>query len=257
MATSPGWKTRNTLKDKHNLKILVEKYFIKNVDYTITEIKKSHPRSPGSTIKELILLTPNCFKHICMLSHSKTAIQARVYYLELENLILKYHYMIEDQLNEKIGLLENNQKAKIDIKTGVIYFFEASNISQIDLNDYKFSLKKKKFIKLGKTTHTKNRFNTYNSGNVNDIKPLLIIEVDDINKTEKCLKLNLSEFQYRKKKEIYFVDIDTIKEAVRLCQDMLHGFTKYTKRNGVKKFEKVYSKIKKDGGAMIFISNNK
>jgi len=241
---------------KHSLKVLIQKNFTEYVDYTITKIQKFHKDAKGSTMEEIILVSPDCFKQICMLSKSDNAIETRMFYLQLEDLILKYHYTIEDNLKKKIDMLENNQKPKTNIKSGVIYFFEALNVADIDIIDYEFNSEKKKFIKIGETTDTKNRFNNYNSGTVHDIKPLLIIEVDNVKQIEKCIKNVLLEYQYRKKKEIYFIDIDTIKAVIELCEDMLRGFVKYKKRNGNKKFVKSYSTIQKNGGAAIFIKIN-
>lgn len=59
---------------------------------------------------------------------------------------------------KKIGLLEINQKPKLNIKGGVIYILKALN-SETTL------------YKLGKTKNLKNRLNTYNTGNANDVEP--------------------------------------------------------------------------------------
>lgn len=55
--------------------------------------------------------------------------------------------------------------------------------------------------------------NTYNSGNANDIEPLFIIKVVDIDSVESCIKQTIKEYQYRKYKEIYEIDLVCIKKS--------------------------------------------
>ena len=122
----------------------------------------------------------------------------------MKNQLKKYHDYIEKKLYRKIGLLEKNQKPKINIKGGVIYFFEA-------LNNIKLTELEEDLYKVGKTKNSKNRFKSYNSSNANDIEPLFILEVDDIDKVEKCIKNLLIDYQYRKYKEIYQMNMDALK----------------------------------------------
>ena len=75
-----------------------------------------------------------------------------------------------------MGILKKNQKSKINIKKGVVYIIKAQN--SLTTNVYK----------LGRSTNLKNRLKNYNSGNANDIEPLFILEVNDIEKVESCVK---------------------------------------------------------------------
>ena len=46
--------------------------------------------------KEIILMTPDCFKRMCLLSKTNKAEEVRTYFIELEKLILNYkNYIIE------------------------------------------------------------------------------------------------------------------------------------------------------------------
>ena len=64
----------------------------------------------GGHNKKLVLLTPDCFKMLCMRSKTKKADKIREYYLELEKLIDKYKDVIIEEKNKKIKLLENDLK---------------------------------------------------------------------------------------------------------------------------------------------------
>jgi len=61
------------------------------------------------------------------------------------------------------------------------------------------------------------------------------LEVDDIDQVEKCIKNLLKKYQYRKKKEIYEVNIDIIRHACAVCNEFTRGFTKYINNHKTKK----------------------
>ena len=155
------------------------------MDYTIQKEKSS---KRGGQI-EIILLTPKCFKLLCMKSKSKKADQVREYYLELEEIVDKYKNYIIDGLNKKIEVLLNNQKPKINCKNGLFYIIQAT----YDITLYK----------IGKTKNLKKRLVEYQLDKANDMRPIFIYEVNDIDNIEACVKRNMKEYQYRKYKEIY------------------------------------------------------
>lgn len=191
------------------------KYYTENYDYSITTV---------SNREDIIMITPDCFKSLCMMSQTPKAKEVRQYFLSVEKLIRKYHIYIEEKLRDKIKLLETNQKPKCDNKSGIIYFFKALN--QIEPEDEEEFL-----YKLGKTISKNNRFNTYNSGNANDIEPLFILECTDIDKVEKCIKNLLTDHQYRKYKEIYKIDKDALKTIIIKCDELVRGLKKYINSN--------------------------
>jgi phage anti-repressor protein len=194
---------------KENLKKLLIKHFEENFDYTIEKKKKKQINSRGSTIYDEILITPNCFKEICMISQSQNAKEVRKYFLSMEKLIKQYFELIKKEMYKKIGILENNQKPKVNISGGVIYILKALN-SDVTL------------YKLGKTENLKNRLNTYNSGNANDVEPLFILQVNDIDSVEICVKQACKKYQYRKYKEVYEIDIDVFKEVISTCNEVVN-----------------------------------
>lgn len=222
---------------KGNFKRLMVKYFSENYDYIINKIKVKNRNGNGTNYVEDIWITPDCFKELCMLSQTPKAKEVRLYYLSIEKLIKKYFHYIQEKLYKKINLLEKNQKPKINIKGGIIYFFRALN--NIKINDLEDDL-----YKIGKTKNKIKRFKTYNSGNTNDIEPLFILEVDDIDKVEKCIKNLLQEYQYRKFKEIYQINIDALKTVFSNCDKLVKGFKNYMERNNPKVVDKNLKKMR-------------
>uniref|UniRef100_A0A6C0C847 Bacteriophage T5 Orf172 DNA-binding domain-containing protein n=1 Tax=viral metagenome TaxID=1070528 RepID=A0A6C0C847_9ZZZZ len=231
---------------KGNLKKTLMSNFDSDIDYIIIPITKNHDNYKGSTVEEKIMLTVLCFKELCMICRrSPNAEKVRLYYIALEGLMVKYHHYIEKSLREKIGLLEQNQKPKINVEIGIIYFFEALNVSKID---------DEMMYKLGKTTDKNNRFNTYNSGNANDIEPLFILEVNDIDSVEGCIINLLKKYQYRKHKEIYKIDKEALKEAFMMCDELVKGFVRYERKHGKEKLKKSAKKLQGGGFLLMKIT---
>ena len=67
----------------------------------------------GGHNKELILLTSDCFKMLCMRSKTKKANKVRQYYIDLEKLIDQYKDLIINQQTKKIEILENDLRKDI------------------------------------------------------------------------------------------------------------------------------------------------
>ena len=92
---------------KSKLKETLTNSYIKSVDYII-KLEKNAKVSKSN--KEIILLTPDCFKRLCLLSKTKKAEEVRTYYLELEKLLNNYKNYIIEGLKKTVEILENNQK---------------------------------------------------------------------------------------------------------------------------------------------------
>jgi len=207
---------------KDNLKTILVNNFEEDFDYIIEIKKKKQTNSTGKTTYHEILITPNCMKELCMISQTKKAKEVRKYFIALEKLIKKYFEDIKNQMYNKIGILEQNQKPKIDIKKGVIYILEAQNTDTT-------------LYKLGKSDDIKKRLKTYNTGNANDVEPLFIVKVSDITSAENCIKSLCKKYQYRKYKEIYEIDLELFKKVLETCSDISNELTKEYNNNKIKK----------------------
>jgi phage anti-repressor protein len=189
---------------KDVLKKTLETSYIKNVDYSIKIIKLQSKGRPS----EKIIITPDCMKRICMRSSTSKAEEVRTYFIKIEKLIDKYKQVIIDDLNKKLNILENNQKPKVNIKKGVIYIVK----TQKTVDD---------FFKVGRSKKFLSRLMSHNSIEADDIEILMLYETDNIIQVETCVKTALKTKQYRKRKEIYQVDLDTIKETIEKCDEII------------------------------------
>mgnify|MGYP006947651347 CR=1 FL=1 len=111
--------------------------------------KDNDDRSIGNV--QLILLTPDCMKRLCMSSRTKKAEEVRTYFIELEKHIDKYKNYIIDGLSVKVGNLETQIKPIYNPKKGVIYVLD----SNADVEDV---------YKLGKSKEFKNRLKVFTIG---------------------------------------------------------------------------------------------
>jgi phage anti-repressor protein len=84
---------------KKHLKRLLVKNFKLDYDFTIEKIRVPNEKNITCVmIKEKILLTPDCFKELAMLSQTERAVLVCRYFLDLEKIVKKYHRIIEDNL---------------------------------------------------------------------------------------------------------------------------------------------------------------
>ena len=69
--------------------------YIKNVDYKI-----KNGTSTGGRPEEIIMITPECFKRLCMSSKTLKAEEVRTYFIEIEKHLDKYKNYIIEGLNK-------------------------------------------------------------------------------------------------------------------------------------------------------------
>jgi len=202
----------------------IKRSYKKNIDYKIEIIKKS--QGSGGQNFEVITLTPEAAKKICLSTNSKMGKQVQQYFLDLEVILYKYKNYIIDGMDKKIKQLEQNQKPKINPTKGIIYVFRALNT---DLTLYK----------LGKAIDSKSRFKPHNSPMANDIEVLFQYETDNIDQVESCVKALMKKSQYRKYKEVYQVDLDILKKTIKDCDakiiEINNEISKKNEKNNKKK----------------------
>ena len=230
---------------KRSFNDTIKKSYKKNIDYIIKKEKKSE--GSGGHNLEIITLTPNAAKKICLSTNSKMGKPVQQYFLDLEVALYKYKNYIIDGMNKKIEQLENNQKVKINPGKKIIYVFRALNT---DLTLYK----------LGKTINSKTRFSNHNSPLANDLQVLFQYETDNIDQVESCVKAFMKKAQYRKYKEIYQVDLDIIKKTIEHCDvEINETNTEIERRNKKEKQKggKLINKINDNEILYLLIPSNK
>lgn len=190
------------INDRQKFNDTIKRSYSKNIDYKITIEKKT--QGSGGHNLEVITLTPETSKKICLSTKSKVGPQVQQYFLDLELALYKYKNYIIEGMNKKIKQLENNQKPKVYSDKKIIYVFRALN-SDVTL------------YKVGKTINSKTRFSKHNSPLGNDLEVIFQYETENITQVELCIKAKMKNVQYRKFKEIYQVNLDIIRQTIKDC----------------------------------------
>jgi len=188
---------------KDSLKRSLINNYIINIDYKINKIKNTKPGKPN----EIIMITGECCKKLCMLSKTEKSEEVRNYFISIEKLLNKYKKYIIEQLNKRIDILENNMKPIENKTSGIIYVLK-TDYDIIDL------------YKIGKTKKFKERIRNHNNSHINNVNIVYIFETEYLNEVEKCLKNVLLTKQYKKRKEFYEIDLDLLKELIENCNNL-------------------------------------
>lgn len=213
---------------KDSLKRTLIESYRKNIDYKTTIEKSNSAGRPT----EIIYLTPDCFKRLCMLTKSEKGEEVRSYYIQLEKHIDKYKDNIINDLRNRVKILERNMKPiEIPKNEGVIYVLKTPE--DVALKDV---------YKIGSTEDFKTRLTTHHTSHADNVEVKHVYKTNDVKGVERCLKAVLKEKQYRKRKEFYEIDLDSLKDIISKCGDVLSLVkkTKITKSGGGNKDDGKY-----------------
>ena len=202
---------------KGNLKQTLSRSYTKDLDYTISKPPKG-TLGRGKAKTERIMMTADCFKALCMMSRTPKAAEVRAYFITVEGTLFKYRAEITAAMQSRIGVLERNQRAARakPERGGVIYVIRASeSMSSV--------------VKIGKTVDLAGRLRSHGSAHADALDVLYVYQTKCTDKVEACMKLMLRENQYRKYKEVYQVDLDSLKKVISACDDACMAPT-YRKR---------------------------
>ena len=132
----------------------------------------------------------------------------RQYFLKVEETLNAYKDSIVSDLTNKVEVLQNEQKPVVNNRRGVIYGLRADKTRQ-------------EMIKLGKAKHFMRRLTDHNTSRVDNVEVLFIRETDDIDQVESCIKVALKKEQYKRRREIYEIDVDQLKAVFNKCNKLI------------------------------------
>jgi len=105
---------------RDNTKRLLDKHFAIEIDYIVVnektvlllqkEEQKKIGDDRGGHNKEIIMMTPNTFKELCILANTEKGKEVRRYYIKMEAIVSKYFKV----KNEKLSKEHQNNIEKID-----------------------------------------------------------------------------------------------------------------------------------------------
>lgn len=191
---------------KRNLKTTLVESYRKDIDYIID--RKTMTGSKGRP-SEVILLTPECFKRLCMMSKTEKAEEVRSYFIAIEQHLDKYKSYIIEGLNKKIKKYESELKVTPKPSTkGAIYVLKTTE----DIEGV---------YKIGRTKNFADRLKVHQSSHPDKLDIAFVYETDNIESVESCLRDLLKDNKYRKRREFYEIDLTLLKQFIKNC-DCMH-----------------------------------
>lgn len=185
------------------------------IDYkTMRSTRRTVGKKYGGNHYTKVLVTPDCFKRLCMLTRSPKGEQVRTYFIELESLIVRYNRQIIASIEADVRRLENNMRPRDPTDSaGYVYAIKAGE----DL------------IKLGRSKDLNQRLDAYQTGRSDLVNVIFKYRTDNLKKVEACAHALLREQRYRgcrrRCKEVYKIHIDDIKRIVKGCGDLSDSLT--------------------------------
>jgi phage anti-repressor protein/predicted GIY-YIG superfamily endonuclease len=206
---------------KRTLNETLKHSYKQKFDYIITKNKNPNQKDPRSNNYKQVLITPDCFKRLCMLTRSKKGETVRSYFIDIENTLIKYRQQTLNGIKSDMKFIIQKRKPKYEPNTGYVYIIRVKN-----------SYENKPVYKPGYTSNIDKRMATYQTGKIDDIDIVYLYKTDDIKAVEGCMKAWLKNTQYINNKELYQVDLGIIKKIINECANIglkLHHQTKINK----------------------------
>lgn len=201
---------------KHKLIKTLKTSYKEDIDYIIKK-SKLQIKYGGNNYK-VVMISPDCFKRLCMRSNSKKAEEVRTYFIELESLLVRYRTTLINGMDQEIKLMEKAIKPKnSEDSAGYVYVIKASP-------------EKDSVFKIGRTKDLNKRLSNYETGRIDGVELVFKFRTDSHVATEACLKALLQPDRYRKYKEIYKADVNVIKKLIEKCDDAAKYKRIYTSR---------------------------
>lgn len=206
---------------KKQLSKTVRTSYKKNIDYTITAIKNTNKDAPNSNNHVQYMLSPDCFKQLCMKSNAKNGEAVRQYFIEVESTFIKYRQQLLNGMELENKQLRFNQRPKnADPVTGYIYVFKAHETLGL--------------YRIGRSDNIKRRIREHQSSHADDIDVLYRFRTDDLKFVESCVHKALKDKQYRKLKEVFEADPDLIKMLLNQCDGVICARKEFESRKAPK-----------------------
>jgi phage anti-repressor protein len=199
---------------KGNLMRALRRYgFAEGKDYSDTvERPAAHEKRPNRRPIHNILMTTECFKGVCMMLNTPKSKEVRGYFIAAEETLLRYREELEAGLRQRILELERNQRGPGAARRlqgaapGVIYIVRAAPDASV--------------YKIGRTKDLATRLRSHEAALAHGLEILFVFKTANMKEVEGCVKSVLQSFQYKKYKEVYQTDLDTIKSVVASCEDI-------------------------------------
>jgi phage anti-repressor protein len=209
-----SWLELNNKKKEKVITKIKKEYSI-DEDYIVKKENDSNRKSGHKISKYYI--TIELAKKLMQASNTKKGAAARNYFIEIEYILRKYYVHIIYSLQQKINQINSSKTPTINPKAGLIYIIQVPN--------------EKKLFKIGKTTDLKKRLISHNCSLVKDLIVEFTHETENLDNVDTCIKNVFKPLRYRTDREIFEVDILTIKKWTRRCSNFYKSAMKDINKN--------------------------
>jgi phage anti-repressor protein len=236
-------------------KRVLEKHFVKDIDYIVALLQVEKRKNEGGFNKETILMNVNTFKKLCLKSNTKKADEIHDYFIKLEETFQEIVNEESNELRQQLQTKENiimtiketstKEKQKAVEKAIVVQFpvnTECIYLGTIDnTNDAN-----EKLIKFGHTNdlslRLKDHHKTYNNfALINAFRVQNKVEIENLIKTHPQIKPNIRSIEINGKNKteiITYNDNFTIEKLSKYIKDIIESkiysidnFNKLVKKN--------------------------
>ena len=201
-----------------NVLKLLRSSYIDGIDYVMQDIEiPKNGRRHGGHLKKRVLLTPDCFKRLCMRSRTAAAETVRSYFLRMETLTRRYFGALAAKSQTNVGILIANQRPRRrvpDLGTTP----DVPGVKQGDMYIFAVQGRVPNLYRVGSTTDFKRRMQQHGSSHADSIEARATrIRVCDVRRVEQCVNVWLHDKKYNGGKEVYQADYETIKSTIVAC----------------------------------------
>lgn len=198
---------------KSNLVKTLRRSYVLDMDYTVTREPKPGRGKYGGNNRRAVRVSPSCFKELAMRSNSKNSALVRMYLLQVEDAFIAYRAQTLEGLKSDVATLLANQKPRTKPgKPGHVYMIRVKDgVSLHDVSNDEVH------VKLGRARQMQYRTDVYDTGFADKVDVLYQVQTDDMVAVEACVKLLCKEKRYRKRKEVYTIDVDVMKKVIDHC----------------------------------------
>ena len=209
---------------KDSLMVTLRTSYKQGVDFTVDRVRNPNAvvgAKYGINSYKRTLVTPDCFKRLCMRSHGKMAEHVRTYFIQVENLVVKYRQQLLDGMQKDMERIESAARARGSPKAsapleGYIYVLRASE-------------KHDSVFKIGRTRDLSRRLREHSAALADVLEVVYVFKTDDVKAVETCVKGWLRERQWKRAScnEVYKADLEMVKQVIQGC-DAVGGCLKHT-----------------------------
>ncbi|KAJ3088288.1 hypothetical protein HK102_009106 [Quaeritorhiza haematococci] len=224
--------------DKQSQTRKLEERFKIGVDFLLGQTPKQTGR--GGHNKKTYLLTPECFKGMCMLAQSKKGDEARQYFIAMEDIVKKYVLMQAAfekqqhwiQLEQQTRLLEQQAteaeaqtralQQQLERQAKELERYKNKTYKPVEKNGYVYVIRTDGGIKVGQTKGpVHDRIKGMQTGNASNIEVLFSFATRNPKLLEQIVHYILNRYRQEPKREFFDCDPDFIKMVISLAGETI------------------------------------